>query len=66
MPALIAAAESSKGIWSETVGLLFTFVILLPALAVGLTIVAIVASRGEKEADENLRGRWGRKRPPKS
>jgi hypothetical protein len=59
---LVAAAAAENGIWNDTVGLLFTFGILLPALATGLVIVAIVSARGEKQADEQLRGRWGRKR----
>ena len=53
---------AANGIWSDTVGLLFTFVILMPALATGLIIVAIVSGKGDKEADEELRGRWGRTR----
>ena len=58
MLSLIAA----NGIWSETVGLLFTWAILLPATATGLIIVAMVSARGEKRADDELRGRWGRRR----
>ena len=59
---LVVAAAQGHGIWNDTFGLLFTFGILLPALATGLVIVAIVSARGEKQADEQLRGRWGRKR----
>jgi hypothetical protein len=59
MLVLIAA---SKGIWTETVGLLFTFGVLLPALATVLIMVAMVSGRGEKEVDDELRGRWGRRR----
>ncbi len=58
MLSLIAA----NGIWSDTFGLVFTFVILMPALATGLVIVAMVSGKGEKDADEELRGRWGRRR----
>jgi|GEM_PF-2830977 len=50
----------SYGIWNDTVGLLFTFGILLPALMTGLIIVAKVSARGEKEEDAQLQGRWGR------
>ena len=57
---------AANGIWSETFGLLFTFVILMPALATGLIIVAMVTGKGDKEADEELRGRWGRKREKSS
>lgn len=62
MSSLVAA----NGIWSDTFGLVFTFVILMPALATGLIIVAMVSARGEKEADEELRGRWGRRRGDRS
>ncbi|HWC25380.1 MAG TPA: hypothetical protein VG474_02245 [Solirubrobacteraceae bacterium] len=49
-------------IWSDTFGLVFTFLIVMPALVIGLVIVAIVGARGEKEADEQVRGgRWGRR-----
>ena len=53
---------AANGIWSDTFGLIFTFGILMPALATGLIIVAMVSAKGDKEADEQLRGRWGRKR----
>jgi hypothetical protein len=57
------AAATSHGIFSnDTVGLVFTWVIMLPALATGLIVVAIVSARGEKMADEQIRGRWGRRR----
>jgi hypothetical protein len=36
--------------------------VLLPAIATGLIIVAMVSAKGEKRADEELRGRWGRHR----
>ena len=62
--AIIAAGQQETGIWSETFGLLFTFVILLPVLATGLIIVSIISGRGDKKVDDELRGKWGRKRPP--
>ena len=46
--------------WSDSIGLLFTWLILLPVLATGLIIVTVVAARGEKAEDEKL-GRWGRR-----
>jgi hypothetical protein len=59
------AAASTHGIFSnDTVGLVFTWVILLPALATGLVVVSIISGRGDKQADEQLHGRWGRKRNP--
>ena len=64
MLSVIAAADTGHGIWSDTVGLLFTFVVLLPLLATGLLIVARVSSRGEKRSDDELSGRWGRRRRP--
>jgi hypothetical protein len=57
------AAATTHGIFSsDTVGLVFTWLILLPGIATGLVIVAIVSARGDKMADEQVRGRWGRKR----
>lgn len=52
----------ANGIWTDTIGLLFTYGILLPAIATALIIVAIVGARGEKRDDDELRGRWGRRR----
>jgi len=67
LAAIIAASETaSRGIWTDTVGLLFTFGILMPALATGLIIVAIVSGRGDKKDDDEARARWARKRPPSS
>jgi hypothetical protein len=57
----IAAAAAGHGIWNDTVGLLFTYGILLPALATGLIIVAMVTGRGEKRVDDELRDHWRRK-----
>jgi hypothetical protein len=47
---------------SYTTGLFFTWFILLPAIATGLIVVAVVSAKGEKREDEKLHGRWGRKR----
>jgi hypothetical protein len=44
-----------------TLGLLFTFAVLLPAIATVCIFVAIVSGRGEKSDNEQLAGRWGRK-----
>jgi hypothetical protein len=59
---MLPAVAASNGIWTDTVGLLFTFVVLMPALATGLIIVAMVSARGEKRTSDELRGRWGRRR----
>lgn len=56
MSALTVAAQST----TDTIWLVFTWVILLPALAAGLIVVAIVSARGEKRANSEYRGRWGR------
>jgi hypothetical protein len=59
------AAATSHGIWdSDTWGLLFVWVILLPAVVTGLIVVSSVSGRGDKQADDEIRARWGRKRPP--
>ncbi len=64
---IVIAASTSHGIWgSDTWGLLFTYAILMPAIVTGLIVVAIVSGRGDKEADDELRGRWGRKSSPPS
>jgi hypothetical protein len=55
------SALAASGFWTETVGLAFTWVVLLPAVATALIVVAMVSARGEKMADEELRGRWGRR-----
>ncbi|MEA2194620.1 MAG: hypothetical protein QOG42_1054 [Solirubrobacteraceae bacterium] len=61
----IIAASTSHGIWdNDTVGLVFVWVILLPAIVTGLIVVASVSGRGDKKTDDEMRGRWGRKRPP--
>jgi hypothetical protein len=58
---ILAAAASSDTFWTDTVGLVFTWGVLLPAIATALIVVAIVSGKGDKEADEELRGRWGRR-----
>jgi hypothetical protein len=47
---------------TDTIGLVFTWFVLLPAVATGLIVVAVVTAKGEKREDEKLQGRWGRKR----
>ena len=61
----VIAATTSHGIWdSDTWGLLFTYGILMPAIVTVCVVVSMVVTRGEKESDDELRGRWGRKTPP--
>jgi hypothetical protein len=59
---MYSALAASHGIWTDTVGLIFTFFVILPVLATALIVVAMVSGRGEREADAELRARWGRKR----
>ncbi|MEJ7798731.1 MAG: hypothetical protein WKF42_09550 [Solirubrobacteraceae bacterium] len=49
--------------WTDSIGLLFTFVVLLPVIATVCVVVMIVSGRGEKADDHKNAGRWGR-RPP--
>lgn len=60
--ALVVLIALSKS-WSMSIGLLFTFVILLPVLATVLVIVSTISGRGENGQDAKHGGRWGR-RPP--
>ena len=62
LPGRMYSVLASNGIWTDTVGLIFTFFVLLPVLATALIVVAMVSGRGEKEADAELRARWGRRR----
>lgn len=49
---------------SDTIGLVFTYFVLVPAILTGLIVVAIVTARGEKREDEKNANRWGTKRGP--
>jgi hypothetical protein len=53
---LLAASKA----WTDTIGVAFTFLVLMPALATGLIVVAIISARGEKRDNEKHAGRWGR------
>lgn len=55
---LIALSQA----WTDSIGLLFTFVVLMPAIATVCIVVSIVSGRGDKHVDDKLAGRWGRKR----
>jgi len=57
MSLIVAASQA----WTDSIGLAFTWLLLLPVLATGLIIVAIVSARGEKAENEKLAGRWGRR-----
>ncbi|MFP5361225.1 MAG: hypothetical protein ACLGI5_00680 [Thermoleophilia bacterium] len=58
---MVSSLIAANGIWTDTVGLVFTYVVLVPAIATGAIVVAIVSARGEKRDDDELRGRWGRR-----
>jgi len=57
-PMALVLLAGSKAV-TDTIGLAFTWLILLPLLATGLIIVAIVLARGEKRENEKYVGRWG-------
>jgi hypothetical protein len=48
--------------WTDSIGLLFTFAVLMPAIATVCIVVTIVSGRGEKAQDGKLAGRWGRRK----
>ena len=50
--------------WTDSIGLLFTFAVLMPAVATVCIVVAIISGRGEKADDGKLAGRWGRRKRP--
>ena len=60
--ALLALSQG----WTDSFGLLFTWVILTPAVATICIVVSIVSGRGDKREDDKNVGRWGRKRPTDS
>ena len=47
---------------SDTIGLAFTYFVLIPAIMTGLIVVAVVTAKGEKREDLKNAGRWGTKR----
>jgi hypothetical protein len=49
---------------TDTIGLVFTYGVLLPAITTGLIVVAIVTAKGEKREDAKNAGKWGRKHGP--
>ena len=52
--------------WSDSIGLAFTFIILMPAVATVCIVVAIVSARGEKSENTKTENRWARKPPADS
>ncbi len=55
------AAVAASQAWTDSFGLIFSFVILMGGLAAALVTVAVVAARGERADDEKIAGRWGRR-----
>jgi len=49
---------------TDTIGLLFTYFVLIPAIMTGLIVVAVVTAKGEKREDAKNAGRWGAKHGP--
>lgn len=49
--------------WTDSIGLLFTFAVLMPAVATVCIVVAIVSARGEKSDNTKTENRWARKPP---
>jgi len=52
--------------WTDSIGLLFTFAVLMPAIATVCIVVAMVSGRGDKTQDSKNVGRWGRASSPDS
>ena len=57
---LLLASQASF----DTIGLAFTYFVLIPAILTGLIVVAVVTAKGEKREDEKHAGRWGRQHGP--
>jgi Sec-independent protein secretion pathway component TatC len=49
---------------TDTIGLVFSYFVLIPAILTGLIVVAVVTARGEKRENEKYLGRWGTKHTP--
>ena len=47
--------------WTDSIGLLFTFAVLMPAIATICIVVSIISGRGDKNEDAKNKGRWGPK-----
>ncbi len=58
--ALLALSQA----WTDSIGLLFTFAVLMPAVATVCIIVSMVSARGDKRQDDLNKGRWGAKSKP--
>jgi|GEM_PF-4780806 len=57
---LVLASQAT----TDTIGLVFTYFVLIPAILTGLIVVAVVTAKGEKREDQKHAGRWGTKRTP--
>ena len=58
---MLSLLSASQAV-TDTIGLGFTYFVLIPAIATGLIVVAVVSARGEKRENEKAAGRWGRRR----
>ncbi len=48
--------------WTDSIGLLFTFAVLMPAIATICIVVSIVSGRGDEHENAKNARRWGPKR----
>ncbi|MDX6677582.1 MAG: hypothetical protein QOE31_1634 [Solirubrobacteraceae bacterium] len=60
--ALLALSQG----WTDSIGLLFTFAVLMPAVATVCIVVSIISGRGEQSQNKQDGGRWGRDSSPDS
>jgi hypothetical protein len=58
--ALLALSQG----WTDSIGLLFTFGVLMPAVATVCIVVSMISGRGDKRQDDSAAGRWGRGSEP--
>jgi hypothetical protein len=52
--------------WTDSIGIIFSFGVLAPAIATVCIVVSIVSGRGDKAHDDANTGRWGRRTPQDS
>jgi hypothetical protein len=60
--ALLALSQA----WTDSIGIIFSFGVLAPAITTVCVVVSIVSGRGEKAHDDTNAGRWGRRASPDS
>jgi hypothetical protein len=60
--ALLALSQA----WTDSIGIIFSFGVLAPAITTVCIVVSIVSGRGDKAHDDANAGRWGRRASPDS